>query len=372
GRFRTLENIRAYARKKLQESGMEDRFMRKHASHFANQAAEADARLRANDETALAFFEEEHDNLRLALAFLERADGEAFLQLAASCSWYWFVRGHMSEGRSWLTRALTAAGCEAQPALRAVALMRIGSIAEQQGDLDVAEQALDECVNVRRSLGDTAGTAAGLCNLGNVFRARNNLLRAKEIYAEVLAIGRAIDSDEDCASALCNLGVVAAIEEDYDTARAFLIESLRLAKKLNIKYGQAIVEGALGAVASDTGDLVSACSYLWSSFEIAREMDSPEGVLSQLEELAFVAARLRRFDVGVYVFAAAAALRDTHGIDVREQAARREKILRSLSESLDRETFKREYEAGLAATSDEIHDRSWQEIVLAAGQRDQP
>ena len=49
----------------------------------------------------------EHDNLRAALARLElEGDAETGLRLAGSLSPFWMFRGHLSEGRGWLERAL--------------------------------------------------------------------------------------------------------------------------------------------------------------------------------------------------------------------------------------------------------------------------
>jgi tetratricopeptide (TPR) repeat protein len=267
-----------------------------------------------------------------------------------------------------LTRALASAA-ESEPAVRARALMRLGAITEQLGDFDAAEIATQEAVDIRRGLGDLAGASAALCNLGTVALSRNDFGAAKEIFTEVLEIGRSLDSDEDCASALCNLGVVAVMTGEYLVARPLLEESLELAKKLGHLWGQSAVEGALGALASDLGELNSASRYLWSSLEIARELDSPGAVSSRLEELAFVAARGNAAATGVYVYAAAAALRERHGLMADDYGNRRDKIVEALRLSLDGDTFDAGYAAGLEASPEQVYDRIWSEIVLAASTR---
>jgi predicted ATPase len=51
--------------------------------------------------------EAENDNLRAAIGWsLERGDAEMALRLVAELWWFWYRRGHLSEGRRWLEEAL--------------------------------------------------------------------------------------------------------------------------------------------------------------------------------------------------------------------------------------------------------------------------
>jgi non-specific serine/threonine protein kinase len=82
--------------------------------------------------------EEEHDNLRVALAWaLAQRDGVSALRLAGTLARFWEVRGHLSEGRAWLGRALeTEAPAPAE--VRAPALFGAATLAYLQGDFETA------------------------------------------------------------------------------------------------------------------------------------------------------------------------------------------------------------------------------------------
>ena len=55
--------------------------------------------------------EREHDNMRAALTWaLERKEVEVALRLGGALWWFWWLRGHYSEGRRWLDEAPTT-GC---------------------------------------------------------------------------------------------------------------------------------------------------------------------------------------------------------------------------------------------------------------------
>jgi hypothetical protein len=47
---------------------------------------------------------------------------------------FWYMHGHLSEGRRWQAAALAAAGPDASPSLRAAALRGAGALAWTQGE----------------------------------------------------------------------------------------------------------------------------------------------------------------------------------------------------------------------------------------------
>jgi predicted ATPase len=119
-RFVMLETVREFALELLEESGEEVEVRRRHATWCLRLAANAGPDLYGGPEQIrwLDRLEAEHDNLRAALEWAERTGtSETGLRLVGALYWFWYVRGHLSEGRRWLERAL-ARGTHA-PALRA-------------------------------------------------------------------------------------------------------------------------------------------------------------------------------------------------------------------------------------------------------------
>src|SRR5208282_6012716 len=109
-RYRLLESVRQYARDRLRE-GDEARWQSQHLAYFLTLAEEAEPQLTGSDQQAwLDRLEAEHENLRSALLF--RHDRGCFartLRLAAALWRFWWLRGYLSEGRTWLAGRLASA-----------------------------------------------------------------------------------------------------------------------------------------------------------------------------------------------------------------------------------------------------------------------
>ena len=90
------------------------------------------------------------------------------------CAWqalsgsFWNVRGHFSEGRQHLRRALAREGAQEATAARARALDSAGKLAFNQGDHTQARALHEEALAIFRTAGDRTGIANTLSNLGNL------------------------------------------------------------------------------------------------------------------------------------------------------------------------------------------------------------
>jgi predicted ATPase len=157
-RFGMLETIREYATERLEASGEAEAVHRRHAEHVLELAEAADPELDAGADQAiwLQRLALEHDNMRAALAWLASAgELELELRLASALKNFWWVQGHLSEGRRWLEGAL--AHSDTLPkAQRAYALTGLGQIAYRQGALEAATVALEESLDLYRELGEPA------------------------------------------------------------------------------------------------------------------------------------------------------------------------------------------------------------------------
>ena len=136
-RFTMLETVRDFA---LELLGPErESVADAHARYFL-ELAEA-AELRGPEQLRwLDVLEQERDNLRLALDHAHSSgDAELELRLVVALWRFWWVRGHLAEGRSRLEEALERAH-EVAPALRADAYRSAAGIAWSQGDSDRARE----------------------------------------------------------------------------------------------------------------------------------------------------------------------------------------------------------------------------------------
>ena len=139
-----LETIREYGLERLQESGETERMRARHARFFLDLAESAAPALNGPDQLAWTnLLEQEHDNLRAALAWAcDQDDTETGLRFAAALWRFWSIRGHGLEAQRWLVRILTPAvtGNEPQPdeQVTVMALTGAAVLALERGAFDDA------------------------------------------------------------------------------------------------------------------------------------------------------------------------------------------------------------------------------------------
>ena len=274
-RLGMLQTIREYASDRLSAAGEQSQVSCAHALFYADFVERLDRQLSGPEQgQRLEEIDREHDNLRNALLFsVSDHDGKLALRLAAAMGWFWYIRGHVTEGRRFLAEALALA---LEPsALRAKALMRAGSLAEQQGDSEAAIVHYNECLDLRRAFGDDEGVAATVNNLAIVYLGRDENDVARELFQESLDLSRKLGDEEGVASALCNLGLIARAVGDHARARPLLEESLAIARKLEHVWGCALVLQDLGVVLSELGELRGGLDALGEALELYGGLSNP-------------------------------------------------------------------------------------------------
>src|SRR5947207_2724428 len=174
-RFTMLLTVREYGLECLQNRGEHERIQRAHDLYYLALAERAELEyFGAHSAAVLDQLELEYENLRTALTWMvESEERELALHLSATLWWYWYARGHLSEGRQWFERLLPGSESVASP-VRAKALKSAGWIAFQQKGFDHAETLLSEGLEVYQLLEDEQNRATSLYRLGLVALARGN------------------------------------------------------------------------------------------------------------------------------------------------------------------------------------------------------
>ena len=315
-RFRLLETVRQYARDRLMESGEIGRWRDRHLAYFLALAEEAEPHLRDADQQAwLDGLDTEHDNLRSALAWSSAAGGDTAsgLRLASALWWFWNVRGHLTEGRSWLSGLLAAEPSSQFPAIRADALLGASVLAAQQDDYRVARALCEESLAICRGLGDQRGIARSLNNLGNLAHDEGDYSSARARYEECLAMLREQGDQRGIIGALSNLGNLARKQGDYAAARLLQEEGLAYFRKLGVRRGIAAWLHNLAGVDYDQGDNPSARAKWQESLALFRELGDRRNIAETLEGLADVAFALAEHSKAAHIWGAAQRLRKEIG-----------------------------------------------------------
>jgi len=301
-RYRMLETVREFAAEQLAATGELARTRRHHAAFFLAMAEHAAARMHGPEEpTWLGRLDRDHDNLRAVLAWtLSEGEGRAVLRLAVALWWFWYVRGHLREGRAWLEAALAAA-TGAQDDLRAKGLYALGVLAWRQADLDAAADLGEQSLRIARAIGDRWNTAMALFLLEMVWRTRGDYVRATAFMEESLHLFREVNDGWGVATALLGLGTIMRMRGEHARAAGYYDEALRLFIGLQDRSGVAASLYSLGLVAREQGDIGHAAELAEAALGTARMLDDLSRVAFAVHLQGLVAR-----DRGDYARAAAA------------------------------------------------------------------
>jgi tetratricopeptide (TPR) repeat protein len=235
-RYRLLEPVRQYALEKLEERHDDDEAPGRHANFFLALAEEAEPELlRGGDEQTawLRLLEADHDNARVGLSWtIERKDADLGLRFTGALWWFWFLRGYFDEARRWLEEALAKHGWTSA-SIRAKALDALGWVAYNQDDVDRAEAAATEGLELGDEPVIEASRLVSLQHLlGGVAQTRGDAKRAMELFEGAVALSRKTGDKKDVAVALEGLATFCIGQEDYVQAKKLYDEVLLLAQEL--------------------------------------------------------------------------------------------------------------------------------------------
>ena len=408
-RYRLLETVSAYAREQLRTHEEYDLAVWNHVDYYVG-LAETAAPLLAGPSQAiwLERLGREHDNLRAALArSLEHPSRSASaLRLASALYRFWWMRGHVAEGRTWLARALDvdarsgAGACSEERPARMRALKASGVLARQQGDYREAETFFSASLALAREVNESAaiadslywlgstlfwlgdeqrartaaeeslvlwrqlGNPAGISPLGtlaNLAEMRGNYEQAIALHEERLGYARKAADTVQVARIQCYLGMLAGEQGQYNRATRLLEASYRCFADLDIPEGMARALTSLAWIARARGELRLARQQFGESLALFQKLGATWGIAECLAGLARLAAGAAQFDVATRLFGSAARLSETQSIRpdqlaeraVGTHAASLEHDLEAMRSALGPRRFEALWEAGRELTVDD-------------------
>lgn len=393
-RYHLLETIRQYGQEKLQENAEAAKVRRTHRDWFASLAEQVEsATLDAQQQKVFDRLEAEHDNLRAALGWsLEQQEAETAVQISAAIGRFWLLRGHMSEGRRWLERALS--GFSEKNALRAKALNVAAILASLQDDYKAARTQVDESLALSRELGEKKQTGYALYILGRLSRVEGNYVGAVNYFEESLALFRQLDEKHDMALALSGLGLTVLYLEEYERATSLSEESLALSRELGdpraiaswltnlgiimlargmhtraqelceeslairkalaYKGGCAHTLTILGRIALAQGAYERATACYKESLTLRQETGEKEGIATALEGLAAVTRMQGQLVSAARLYGSAESLRTLLGAPLTPiDRPYYQQNVTAIRAQLDEPTFLKAWTAGQAMTLEE-------------------
>jgi predicted ATPase/DNA-binding SARP family transcriptional activator/DNA-binding CsgD family transcriptional regulator len=373
-----LETIREYAQERLEQSGEAETIKRAHAEYFLALAEDAEPMLWGPEDAAwLDRLERDHDNMRAALSWsIQHDEVELALRLGGALRWFWYMAGYYSEGRSWLEAALGKEG-PASAEARIKALDGVGSLAGTQGDLDraesAAEEGLDLCTEagisnkaaadfknllgevariqgdheraarlseeslaLYQEAGDKLGIAWSLGDLANVSDDRGDHERAKQLYEEGIAMSRQLGSAHPLGDYLISSGYSLLLEGDLERAIALNQEAADLFRKQGRRGGLRWALDNLGWAELLRGEYERAEYLHKESLVLSKELGDKHIGSESLEGLACTAGAMGDAERAARLYGAAEALRGAVGYQqIPRQRSLREPFLGAARSRLD-------------------------------------
>jgi non-specific serine/threonine protein kinase len=294
-RYHILETIRQYASEQLLKAGESEQLRNQHLDFFLRWAERVEAQVRGPQQLEwLDQLDAELDNLRAALEWsLTQAEhGEASLRLSSALLSFWSQRGHVSEGRVWLDRALT--GSAVPDAVRAKALHAAGYLARLQGDTMTARALLEASTELWRALGpaDSSGLAETLASLAEAMRRLGDPAAARSLASEAIALCREQGKHWVLAYSLSMLSWAIRDQDDYALAKSTINESIALWQTLGDPWGLELATRCLCDIAVREGDYEASQNHAAEFITIARRLGDTEGIALALENLGIAAINL--------------------------------------------------------------------------------
>jgi predicted ATPase/class 3 adenylate cyclase len=253
-RFSLLETIREFALDQLDAAQEGDAARRRHADFYLELVEEADPRLITRDQVAwLDRLKLEHGNLVAALGWSREAQARsdctasgvpaalAGLRMAGGLHWFWWLGGHLAEGRRWLDGSLTWDVGEAGKPARLRAMYAAGTLAMIQGSYDDSFRLLDESITLAEVLGDVVTQARCLIYHGIVESYFHDAGSTEprtttEPYDRAVELLESTDDSWGKALAASLIGVQVRRAADYARAEAILRRASDLARATGERY----------------------------------------------------------------------------------------------------------------------------------------
>jgi predicted ATPase/class 3 adenylate cyclase len=354
-RFTMLETIREYGLEQLAQHGETEATRQTHAGFFLALAEEAEPKLTNPEQLVwLERLEAERDNVLAALDWALVSDAQIALRLAGGLAWFWYFRGYLREGRTWLDRILAASG-DPGP-LHVGAFAAAGRLARHLGDYGGAIALLERSLELARTFKDRRGEALALHELGALAGlAEGDAAREAALTEASLAVWRELDDSWGTARTLNNLGYEAYLQGDLDRAVSLLDEGVTLAREAGDRSVLAYIVDSRGVVAEAQGELERATDLYQEALALSQQVGNPLVEAFALSSLAGMAARQGQPACAARMWGAASALRDAIGTRLPlEEEERFAGPVSAVREFLGEDAFTAAWEDGRAQPLDQV------------------
>ena len=316
--YRFLETLHEYSRERLQETGKEAHFKRRHLEWYMSWTEENEANMWGPGmQVWLAQLDAEFGNIQGALQWSLTHSGEAAsgMRLFSAVIRYVEVRGvYFTYGQNIATDFLALEPAHSIMRVRTLVMSFI--LARNHGDLAKARLLAEECYALALELDYTLVGASALTFLASLSLLGKDPQRAIALYKEGVVFARSRTEREPRALyiTLFFQGYCYSQLGAYQTAIPILEEALSTVRRQGDPSFRSCILGALGLAMLGLGDIEHAESVLLEGLSISQTLDFTEVMAGDLDYLGQVAWQKREYQRAVRLLGAAAAERSRVGI----------------------------------------------------------
>jgi predicted ATPase len=321
-RFRMLETIREYAWEQLEAQGETRGLRDAQAAWCLALAEQARSAWFTPGQTAWADrFDLEQDNLNAALVWSADCGGtDIGIRLIGRLWPYWFIRGHITAGRTWSEAGLRwTAGHQTIERVRI--LTAASCFVRTQGDEPRATVLGEEA----RCLAETIGAGRGidavhaLIGLALTAAIRQDTAQATMLNQTILELLRDLDETEPSASAIASIILVNWAEllrecGETEGARQLVEEALGQQRLLGFIWAEADSLMTLAMMAHARGEAGIAARYCRDSLVLGWTGRDPQQLLGALDMLGQLAYEAGHLQEAAYVLGIGDQIREQLGV----------------------------------------------------------
>ena len=251
----------------------------------------------ADRSEQLNLLEDDHDNLRAALAWFSGRDELAPAARLIVALWrFWQQHGHLDEARERADELIAADdrlhGLAAEE--RGALLSAAGGIAYWQGDLAATHERYREALQIARIRNVPAEIAEALYNFSFAPVVVTDLREWPEVLAvhstpilrEAMAIFEELGDLAGQAKSLWALGDYLMYGRDFEGSESALVAALPLFRRLGDRFGEAWSLHTLGMVQANAGDFRSAAANYEGALDLFAEAGDVSGLTLAFLDLA--------------------------------------------------------------------------------------
>ena len=239
-----------------------------------------------NQAAWFARLEQEHDNIRGALAFSLEQQAARLGQRIGGRLWrFWWIRGHLIEGHRWLEQIL-ALPDEERGIARGRAVFSLSALAEELGDWEGATTGYRAALEAGRASGDVLLQGHAFNSLSNVAHMQGSYEESVQLNHEARACFEEAGYRRGVAGCLHNLATVEYLRGNLAEAEAGYRHAMAILEEIQDERSRVMILANIGVIAFERRDFETARDTQAQTVELMRAMGDEIGVCNSLANLA--------------------------------------------------------------------------------------